>query len=208
MLRDSRKRKDDFKCFCLLRLPAPHISFAPTKKPNPSMKRTFFISASFILVMGASKVNAQLANYTVTAPNLTENATVADNKSTAVAGVSTTISENFSKNFPGVSNVVWTKADKTTWGYFKEQGVPVRASYNEKGKLLYTIRYYNQSQVSPDLQRTIVKEGYSMPIVHVTEIKSRYNTTSLVKLEDNFSIVTLKVGANGDVTVYEELTKG
>lgn len=47
-----------------------------------------------------------------------------------------------------------------------------------------------------------------MPIIHVTEIKSRYNTFNLVKMEDKYSIVTLKVSANGDVSVYEELTKG
>jgi hypothetical protein len=171
------------------------------------MKRTFFLAASFMLVAGASKLNAQLANYTVTAPNLTESSTIADSKSASLAGVSTTIADHFSKNFPGVSNVIWTKAENTTWGYFKQHDIPVRVSYNQKGRLLYTIRYYNKSQVSPLIESAVSREGFTMPIVHVTEIKSRYTTTNLVTMEDQFSIVTVKVSASGDISVYEELNK-
>lgn len=172
------------------------------------MKRTFLIAASLFLIAGASKVNAQLANYTVTAPNFTENTADADNKSASVAGVSATVTSHFSKNFPGVANVIWTNADKTTWGYFKQHGIQTRVNYNEKGKLVYTIRYYNQDQVSPLVKSAVTREGYTMPIVHVTEIKLRYNTFNLVKMEDRNSIVTLKVSLNGDVSVYEELSKG
>jgi hypothetical protein len=172
------------------------------------MKKTFFIAASFILAMGASKVNAQLANYTVTAPNLTENRTDADIRSTGVAGVSSTVTENFSKTFPGVADVIWSKADDATWGYFKKQSIPVRVCYNAKGKLLYTISYLNGTQVSPHVKNMVAREGYSMPIVNVIEIKSRYNTVNLVQMEDESSIVTLKVASNGDVSVYKELKKG
>jgi hypothetical protein len=172
------------------------------------MKKTFFITASLILAVGASKVNAQLANYTVAAPNLTENRTDADNRNAGVAGVSSTDTDNFSKTFPGVANVIWSKADNATWGYFKRQSIPVRVCYNEKGKLLYTISYLNGTQVSPRIKSTVAREGYSMPIVHVTEIKSRYNTINLVQMEDESSIVTLKVASNGDVSVYEEFKKG
>ena len=172
------------------------------------MKKVLFISASLFFVLGATTVNAQLANYTVTAPNLTENTSDAGNRSASVAGVNTTVTENFSKTFPGVVNVMWTKADKTTWGYFKQHDVQVRVSYNEKGKLLYTIRYYNQHQVSQSVKDAVKREGFSMPIVHVTEVKARYNTINFVKMEDSHSIITLCVKANGDVSVYEELNKG
>ena len=172
------------------------------------MKRTFFLAASLTLTVGASKLNAQLANYTVTAPNLTENTTDADNRNATVAGVNSTVTQNFSKRFSGVSNVTWTKADNTTWGYFNQHGIPVRVCYNEKGKLLYTIRYFNASQVSSYVRAAVSREGYTMPIVHVTEIKSRYNTFSLVKMEDKSTILSVKVSANGDVSVYEELNKG
>jgi len=172
------------------------------------MKRSFFLAASFILVAGASTVNAQLANYTVTAPNLTENATDANNKSASVAGVNTAVTESFSKNFPGVSNVTMSKADKTTWGYFKQDDIPVRVSYNEKGKLLYTIRYYNGSQVLPSVQNALTREGFTLPITHVTEIKTRYSTFNLVKMEDKNSIITVRVSPNAEVSVVEELNKG
>ena len=172
------------------------------------MKKTLIIAASLFLAAGASKVNAQLANYTVTAPNLTENRTNADNKSASVAGVSSNVTDNFSKTFPGVANVIWSKADNATWGYFKQQSVPVRVCYNGKGKLLYTISYLSGSQVSSGIKKMVTNEGYSMPIVHVTEIKSRYNTVNLVMMEDESSIVTLKVLANGDVSLYEEVKKG
>jgi hypothetical protein len=171
------------------------------------MKKTFVLAVSFILATGTSAVNAQLSNYTVTAPNLTENTTVQNNNN-ATPGVGSTVTENFSKAFPGVANVIWTKTDEATWAYFRQNGMPVRISYNEEGKLLYTIRYYTKSQVSTILKNTIEKEGYTLPIVNVTEIKSRYNTFNIVVMEDKFSILKLKVGANGDVSVCEELKKG
>jgi hypothetical protein len=137
-----------------------------------------------------------------------ETSTDADNRSAKVAGVSSTVTDNFSKTFPGIANVIWSKADNATWGYFKQQSIPVRVCYNEKGKLLYTISNLSGSQVSPRIKNMVTREGYSMPIVHVTEIKSRYNTVNLVQMEDESSIVTLKVASNGDVSVYEELKKG
>lgn len=173
------------------------------------MKRTFFLAASFVLSISASKVNAQLASYSVPTPQLTANAyEEGSTKHESLAGVNTMVSENFSKKFPGVGNVIWTKVDRTTFGYFKQQGVPVRVSYNNKGKLLYTIRYYNDAQVSPIIRDAVTREGYVMPIVHVTEIKSRYATTHLVIMEDENSIVTVTVGPGGNVTPYQELSKG
>ena len=172
------------------------------------MKRTFFLAASFVLSIGALSVNAQTASYSFSTPNLTANKSGDDNtKGLTVAGVNTTVTENFAKNFPGVANVTWTQANKTTWGYFKQHGVPVRVSYNQKGKLVYTIRYYNEEQVSPIVKEKLNSEGFTMKIVLVTEIKSRYSTTQVVKMENEKSIITLTINQAGVINVAEEFNK-
>jgi hypothetical protein len=172
------------------------------------MKRTFFLAASFMLSMGALSVNAQTASYSFTSPNLSANKTVEDNtRGSAVAGVNTAVTDNFAKKFPGVSNVIWSQANKTTWGYFKQHGVPVRVSYNQNGKLMYTIRYYNEDQVSPIIKQKLNSEGFTMKIVNVTEVKSRYSTTQVVKMENDKSIITLTINQAGEVYVAEEFNK-
>jgi hypothetical protein len=51
------------------------------------------------------------------------------------------------------------------------------------------------------------KGGYDMNITHVTEIKRRYTTTWLVKMEDETSFLTIRVNPDGELSVYEEYNK-
>lgn len=83
------------------------------------MKKTFLIAASLLLAAGVSKVNAQLANYTVTATNLTEDKSNVDNNRASVAGVNTTVTEHFSKNFRGVVKCYLDKGRQNNMGLFQ-----------------------------------------------------------------------------------------
>lgn len=172
------------------------------------MKKTLFLAASFVLSICALSVNAQTASYSFSTPNLTANKSGDDNvKGLTVAGVNTAVTDNFTKKFPGVTNVTWTQVNKTTWGYFKQHGVPVRVSYNQKGKLMYTIRYYNAEQVSPIVKEKLNNKGFTMKIVLLTEIKSRYSTTQVVKMENDQSIITLTINQAGEINAAEEFNK-
>jgi hypothetical protein len=62
--------------------------------------------------------------------------------------------------------------------------------------------------VPSNIAGKVANAGFDMHIAHIIEIKTRFSVCHLVKLEDEHSIVTVLVGANGDTTVYEELTKG
>ena len=106
-----------------------------------------------------------------------------------------------------MTNVTWTQVNKTTWGYFKQHGVPVRVSYNQKGKLMYTIRYYNAEQVSPIVKEKLNNKGFTMKIVLLTEIKSRYSTTQVVKMENDQTIITLTINQAGEINAAEEFNK-
>lgn len=124
------------------------------------------------------------------------------------ATVSTTVMENFSRNFPGATKVIWSTFDKRISGYFQQNGVPVRVIYNKKGKLVYTIRYYNATQVPSKVADAAIAAGYQMPVINVTEIKTRFSVCHLVQMEDKNSITTLLIGDNNEPTVYEEIKKG
>jgi hypothetical protein len=175
------------------------------------MKRLMFkvLAATFIFSIGVVSANAQMASYTASATNMAslylgeENST---NENTTT--VNSDVMKEFSKNFPGVNNVIWSMANNQTFGYFEQNGVPVRVTYSKKGKLEYTIKYFDRTNAPSKVTNKVVAAGYSLPVVLVTEIKTRHSVCHLVKMEDEKSIITVLVGSNTDPSVYEEITKG
>ena len=72
---------------------------------------------------------------------------------------------------------------------------------------MYTIRYYNAEQVSPIVKEKLNNKGFTMKIVLLTEIKSRYSTTQVVKMENDQSIITLTINQAGEINAVEEFNK-
>jgi hypothetical protein len=128
-------------------------------------------------------------------------------KTLAASEVNATALTHFTSHNKSASGAVWTANGNLQSVYFTSNNARMRSTYNEKGKLQYTLGYYTLAQ-SPKSIRDLVKADYSkMTVVLVTEVnrrgKEKYH---LVKMEDEKSFLTIRV-LNGETELYEKITK-
>lgn len=169
---------------------------------------TFLFSMSCIVALTTTTVNAQDNLYAFASSTFNASSGPGNELGTGGSGkTGTTAYSDFAKRFTNTSDVKWTGNDKYTFVYFKENDVRVRAVYTNKGKMLYTIRHFNGQQVPEALKSTMLKNGYGMQVNSAVEIKSRYATTSFVKLESKTSFSTVQILANGEVVEVEHFQK-
>jgi hypothetical protein len=182
--------------------------FRAQLNPNLSMKKAisvlFTVSTLFVCAAGAV---AQENAYAVSASDVSFSGPMTGRKITAPYGVSSKVLSDFTKRFSNAADVSWTTKDNYTFAYFKEEEVQVRLTYNKSGNLMYTVRYFNAENIPAKYTELMNNNGYNMHVFHVTEIKSRYATTSIVKMEDETSYLSIKVDANGEFSVYESFQK-
>jgi hypothetical protein len=173
------------------------------------MKKTIsLLSACCMLVIFTTKVNAQEISYVSPSSLALSNVnSPVSNTNENTNSVSTKVFQEFSRDFVNATDVSWQANGQVSCLYFKQNGLPVRANYNKKGKLEYTIRYYYGAQVPSEITSLMRSKGYDMNIIHVTEIKRRYTTTLRVKMEDATSFLTIQVNPDGELSVYEEYNK-
>ena len=168
---------------------------------------TFLFSVSCILALTSTQLNAQDNAYAVSVTSVNIPGSVSGTSATAPNGVSTKVYADFSKRFSNTSEEIWTTKDNITFGYFKENGVPVRVVYGKNDKMKYSIRYYTGTQVPASFTKLVKENGYEMTITNVTEVKRRFSTSSFVKMEDETSFTTIQVHPNGEISVYENYLK-
>src|SRR5688572_21266696 len=121
--------------------------------------------------------------------------------------VSAKVLDNFQKTFQNSSEVLWSAKGKATCAYFKQNGSPVRVVYNEKGKLQSTTRYYDGDKIPMEIRNTISRNGFDLDIVHATEIRTRYSTSTFVNMENRKSYLTVQILPNGEISVVQEYKK-
>lgn len=168
---------------------------------------TFLFSMSCIVALTATSANAQENLYAFASNNVYSAGPVYEIGPGGFGKTGTTAYSDFAKRFTNTSDVKWSGNAKYTFVYFKENDVRVRAIYNTKGKLLYTMKHFNGQQVPESLKSTMLQHGYGMQVNSAVEISSRYATTSFVKLESKTSFSTVQVLANGDVSEVEHFQK-
>jgi hypothetical protein len=100
----------------------------------------------------------------------------------------------FKKVFGDVSDVMWTKISRNhTRAYFQNDGITVRAGFNKKGKLLYTLRYYTEEHLPADILFRIKNTYFGKSIFGIIEVSVDGKTAYLVDLEDKTSWLRVKV---------------
>lgn len=168
---------------------------------------TFLFSVSCILALTNTDLNAQVNAYAVSVSSVNTSTSGIGTKVNAPYGVSTKVYTDFSKRFSNTSEENWTTKGNLTFGYFKENGVPVRVIYGKNDKLKYAIRYYSGTQVPASFTNLVKENGYDMTVTNVTEVKRRFSTSSFVRMEDETSFTTIQVHPNGEISVFENYLK-
>lgn len=114
---------------------------------------------------------------------------------------------DFTRNFKSATSVKWVRNENGTSVYFEIDGVKMRSSYNTKGKKEYTLKYYDESRLPPDIRHLVRSTYYDYRIAIVTEVVRNEHVLYLVKMENDTAYLTIKVD-DGELSVFEKTTKG
>ncbi len=115
--------------------------------------------------------------------------------------------ETFKKEFGNASNVIWSKVDRNhDRAYFIYNGITVRAGFDKKGKLMYTLKYYTEEHLPQDILLTVKKTYYSKSIFGIVEVSVDGKTAFLVNLQDKTSWLCIKILDN-EITEEQMMLK-
>ena len=112
--------------------------------------------------------------------------------------------KNFAKSFKLAENVKWFKVKGGTVAYFTEHGIKTRASYDNKGNLLYNIRSYSETDLPKDIRARVKSVYYDYAITYVHEITNNQKLIYLVQLKYNKYWKTIRVCEEDDMEAIEE----
>lgn len=135
--------------------------------------------------------------------------TVGDNtadKELASTEVNAVALSDFNKKNKAAADVMWTESGSLLSVYYTKDGIKKRSTYNEKGKLEYTISYLALEQAPRDVRNIITSQYAGMKIVQITEINRKSSTYHYVKFEDATSFFTVQI-LNGEVDLFETIKK-
>jgi hypothetical protein len=122
--------------------------------------------------------------------------------------ISEKILKAFNETFIDVKNVRWTEVDNIYFAYFLQGDVQVRASYDEKGNLLTTIRYYYEKQLVPAILSKLKKEYAGTTIFLVREISSEEGIIYFITLRNENYWYTVKSDTFGNLEQTEKFERG
>jgi hypothetical protein len=172
------------------------------------MKKTFPVLFAGSLLFAAANVNAQQNAFAVN--NSVSEYGYSDAKdevkSIDIDDVNAEALTDFTTKHKEATDVKWTAGNKTISVYFKQNDVPMRSTYTEKGKLQYTVSYYLGSHVPQKFRNLAVRQHYHMDVKQVTELQYRHRTVELVRLEDANTVLNARIEGN-ELVPYETLNK-
>lgn len=124
----------------------------------------------------------------------------------AMNEVNVQAARDFNKKYSAAKDITWVENKNGASVYFVFNGNKMRNTYDKKGKREYTLKYYDESSMSPALRHQVKREYYDHKIVQVTEIERNRSTYFLVRMENDKEIITVKV-ANDEIAPFEKVDK-
>lgn len=125
----------------------------------------------------------------------------------AAPPVSEKVLKVFSNVFPGIENTRWFEYENHYEAYFDAGDVKCRVKFDLDGKILSTIRYYNERLVSPFLKSKLAAKFPGKTIFGVTEVNSENELTYNFVLEDSKTWTHVKSDGLGQMDVTEKFKK-
>ena len=124
------------------------------------------------------------------------------------SGVNIRTMANFSRIFPGASNMTWTKGkDNIDRVYFKSEGKITRAGFNTKGHFLFSITSYQEEMLAKNILLMVKRNYPGRHIFGITEINTLNKTAYFIMLDKSTSWLHIKV-LDGEFTEEMVLLKG
>jgi hypothetical protein len=115
--------------------------------------------------------------------------------------------KDFHGRFANVTNEKWFFADRGFVAYCTQDGFTNRAYYDKKGHWQYSLKCCDENKIPRDVRNMVRRTYFDFKITMVQVIEIPDNVVYLVHLEDATSLKIVRVTADGDMDVYEDLTK-
>jgi len=123
-----------------------------------------------------------------------------------VVYISTKAVRHFIRSFKQAEDVHWFKAVNGMVAHFTMNGIKSKAYYDKKGNWLYTIRTYEESELSKDIRDLVKRTYYDYSITSVNEITDEQQTAYVILLEDKTTWKTINI-YDGEMNVIKEYVK-
>jgi hypothetical protein len=106
--------------------------------------------------------------------------------------ISEKVLKAFRETFVSAESVVWKEMNNSVQANFKLNEIQVRASYDNDGNLLETIRYYGEQNLPPNILAKLKKRYAGKEVFGVTEITSENEVSYHITLKDEKNWYTVK----------------
>lgn len=115
------------------------------------------------------------------------------------------IYKNLSR-FEKLQNLYVSNFEKFISVYCQIEGINHRFTYDNRGRLMHTIKFYKEDRLNKDVRHIVKREYYDFQIFGITEVIVGLETVYLVTLQDENSWVTIKV-QNNEMETHQRLLK-
>ena len=116
------------------------------------------------------------------------------------------VQRSFILNFGDTSENNWCKVRDCYLNQFHSNGLRTIALFSKNGKLIYTIRYGSEKNLSPDLRKRVKSQYYDYSITTVTELMEDNRDIWVVNLESPTELIVVRLDGD-DMEEVQRLQK-
>jgi len=131
--------------------------------------------------------------------------------STFFAFANPTVSEKvlkvFKTVFPQIENAKWYEYENYYEVYFDRDDIKTRIKYDLDGRVLSTLRHYEEKTLSPFLKAKVAQKFAGKKIFGITEVNSENELTYNIVLEDDKNWIHVQADVTGQMSVTEKFKK-
>ncbi|HEX7754899.1 MAG TPA: hypothetical protein VF421_06140 [Niabella sp.] len=127
---------------------------------------------------------------------------------TASPTVNEKVLKTFNEVFTNAQDVQWSTTAEYSEASFSAGSVTSRATFDNNGKLIRTIRYYKENNLPTNVRYEIKNEYKGKEIYGVTEVSTANATTYHVIIRDSKHLYKIVADNNGTITQIAKFKRG
>lgn len=156
------------------------------------LKSLLFASLLFTVTAAAAQTEVSFASL-----NSSKRIGMVSETVAPVIALKETVLITFHSSFPTATEVTWYNMPKgCLYAAFNTPGKTVRAMFNKKGRMLYSISYYTKEMLPASVLQTVKDNYCGKSIYGITEISYNKEKVYALVLEDQTSWINIKIADN------------
>lgn len=119
-----------------------------------------------------------------------------------------TVIKKFNETFPEAQNIKWYNGTNYYEVSFIDKTIPERVYYDLNGRVIRTIRYYDETKLNPFISQKIKERFRNKSIKSVTELQEDEGILYQVILQDNKHLYVVNCNGSGEMYLQHKYIKG